>query len=246
MTTLEWVESRKRAWGETSPKYMCNVLAEFPEEGKHTVIPLWAILAAERRTIEDIEEAGDVPDYNHLGVDVARYGDDLSIAYHMNGPYANKVMQESKQDIIQIGRRVRDLNRTHKFKKINVDSDGLGAGVTDYLKREAKLNNVHEIYSGAKASKPKEFYNKRAEMAWKLRERFTEKQDIILNDEETGTQLASLRFEYKQKGGHDVYKLEDKKKTKKRLGRSPDDADALIYASEDKKRVDLSKCIIFT
>jgi hypothetical protein len=245
MTSLEWVESCKRKWGEDSSMYRCNVLAEFPEEGEDTVIPLWAILAARKRTIEDIEEAGEIPKYNSLGVDVARYGNDMSIGYHLDGPYARKVFQLSKKDTYQVGQKISELNSERAFKRINVDDDGVGGGVTDHLRRVAKLRTVNRILSGGKSSNPK-FLNKRTELIWKLKERFVDKQDIILEDEEVGIQLAAYRYEFVPKGDHGVYKLEEKKKTKKRLKRSPDDADALIYASEDKKTIDWSKCVHFT
>ncbi len=243
MTTLEWVEGCKRKWGETSPKYRCNVLAEFPEEGADTLIPLKFIEAALNRKVSDIEV---VPTLNNLGVDVARYGDDMSIGYHLLGPHARKLFEMGKSATTDVGQRVHELNKEWNFKKINVDDDGVGGGVTDYLEKIAKLKTVIRINSGGKAKKPKQFYNKRSELAWHLRERFVERQDIILDDEDCGAQLSAYRYEFVVKGGEGVYKLEDKKKTKKRLGRSPDDADALIYASEDKKTIDWSKCISFT
>lgn len=243
MTTLEWVEGCKRKWGETSPKYRCNVLAEFPEEGEDTVIPLWAILAAEERKIEDIEV---VPEHNSLGVDVARYGKDMSVGYHLDGAYARKLFQLAKKDTYDVGQKIDEFNKRLGFKRINIDDDGVGGGVTDHLRRVVKLQNVTRIISAGKANDPKEFYNKRSELIFKLKERFVVKQDIILEDEEIGTQLAAYRYDHVRKGEHGVYKLEDKKKTKKRLGRSPDDADALIYASEDKKTIDWSKCVHFT
>ncbi len=243
MTAPEWVESCKIKWGEQSPMYRCNVLAEFPEEGEDTLIPYRYIQAALDRTIDDIEE---LPEWNNLGVDVARYGNDNSIAYHLHGPYAKKLLELSKKDTVQVGMKVHELNKTLKFKRINVDDDGIGGGVTDYLVRIAKIRTVNRINSGGKPSKPKRYFNKRSELAWKLRERFVEKQDIILDDEDCGAQLSAYRYEFVTKSGEGVYKLEDKKKTKKRLGRSPDDADALIYASEDKKTIDWSKCIHFT
>jgi hypothetical protein len=168
------------------------------------------------------------------------------VAYHLLGAHARKLFELSKKDTVQVGRRVHELNTEWGFKKINIDDDGVGGGVTDYLVRVAKLTKVNRINSNGKASKPKKFYNKRSELAWHLRERFVEKQDIILDDEDTGAQLAAYKYEFVVKGGEGVYKLEDKKQTKKRLGRSPDDADALIYASEDKKTIDWSKCVHFT
>ena len=51
MLSPEWVDDKRRRWGETSPRYTSKVLGEFPEVGDDTLIsPRW-IEAAQQRTL---------------------------------------------------------------------------------------------------------------------------------------------------------------------------------------------------
>jgi hypothetical protein len=50
----QWVEDRKREWGENSPLYQSKVLAEFPEGGENQIITLRECEEARRREIEPI------------------------------------------------------------------------------------------------------------------------------------------------------------------------------------------------
>ncbi|MFO7325985.1 MAG: hypothetical protein DIU62_009735, partial [Pseudomonadota bacterium] len=47
----EWVEDKKRRWGESSPMYQSRVLGRFPESGKDTLIPLSWVQAAQERSL---------------------------------------------------------------------------------------------------------------------------------------------------------------------------------------------------
>ncbi len=244
LASATWPEEMRVAWGEGSPMYRAKVLAEFPEEGADTLIPLKYIDLALERKPEDI--ITDTP-YNNLGVDVARFGDDLSVGYHCLGPRAVRRFKVAKQDTVQVSRKVNELNTEWAFKTINVDDDGIGGAVTDNLRRECHLRNVITINGNGKPIQPLKFFNKRSELAWQLRDRFVNKQDIILDCADTGAQLCAYEYDFPTKGGHGVYKLVDKKLIKKKLGRSPDDADALIYASADGRGriVDASSVISF-
>ncbi|NEA21609.1 LAGLIDADG family homing endonuclease [Actinomadura bangladeshensis] len=67
MLSPEWVEDKRRRWGENSPRFTAKCLGEFPEIGDDTLIsPRW-IEAAQQRKLEP-------GPHTILGVDVARFG----------------------------------------------------------------------------------------------------------------------------------------------------------------------------
>ena len=114
--------------------------------------------------------------------------------------------------------------------KANVDVIGVGAGVVDRLKeQEFPVNGINV---GESAIDKEHFANLRAELYWNLRERFKNGEidltriDQIVYDRLSG-ELTSVKFKYTSKG---QIQLEAKKDMKKRLGRSPDLADALVLA----------------
>jgi len=226
LTSPDWAEDRRVAWGEKSPMYLAKVLAEFPEMGTDTLIPLKFIEAALERDPQDVEiENGKTS----LGVDVARFGDDDTVGYRIKGAEAKRRFRMGMSGVDEttsiVGMEITD----NHYDDVNIDEDGIGSGVIDNLRaQEFKINGIQ---SGAAANRSDKYYNRRTEMAFMLRERFIEAENLCLDCEDTGAQLSNLKYKYTTKGGHNVYKLEPKEDTKKRLGSSPDDADALIYAN---------------
>src|SRR6266568_53033 len=79
--TQGWIDSRRRAWGEGHPFWFSRVLGDFPKISNKGIIPL---LWIERQTNEDARlKALAEAESNMLprigGLDVARYGDNLSV-----------------------------------------------------------------------------------------------------------------------------------------------------------------------
>jgi hypothetical protein len=80
LTSVDWVEHKKRAWGEDSARYKAKVLGEFPDEADNTFFPQSTIDAA---FDADIEEDADIRPV--LGLDVARFGSDENVLYINRG-----------------------------------------------------------------------------------------------------------------------------------------------------------------
>ncbi len=140
---------------------------------------------------------------------------------------------------------------------IKVDADGLGAGVVDRLKeqrleKEAQYTyqaletikpkeredlqqtgyrfriKVIEIHGSGKAKEPARFKNLRAEIHFGLQELLP---DLDLpDDREVLTQLMAIKYKINSAGQIQIVAKED---IKKNLGRSPDQAEAVIYALAD-------------
>jgi phage terminase large subunit len=137
--------------------------------------------------------------------------------------------------------------------RIKVDADGLGAGVVDRLREQrtekegeftqlifSKLSEaekataikagykfkiyIEEIHGAAKASEPSRFKNLRAEIHWGLREMMD---NIALpDDRELLSQLMAIKYKINSAGQIEILAKDE---IKEKLGRSPDDAEAVIY-----------------
>jgi len=118
---------------------------------------------------------------------------------------------------------------------VKVDSIGIGFGVIGEL-RNAKNRGEHQaqviaVNVANAASKPDKFMNLRAELWWELGRGLSESRGWDLaamdNADTTVAQLLEPRWDVDPKGR---IRVEPKDEIRKRLGRSPDNADALLLA----------------
>lgn len=237
-----WVEEKRRKWGETSPLYISKVTGEFPEQSTDSLIPLSALAAARTRELPEGAE-------NELGVDVARFGDDHSVIYHRNGPVVRRVAKEHNRDLMHLCGVVVDAIRVTGAMKVKIDDIGMGGGVTDRLRelqRNREIPSYVEIVAinvgegatddetyGGQANPDERFANLRAELNWRMRERFISG-DIVLAEAEPGdaddllSQAGNIKYRYTSRGKIQIEPKADMKKRTK--GVSPDDWDALVLA----------------
>lgn len=227
--SAEWVDAKRKLWGETSPIFQNRVLGEFAESGEDSVIPLsWAEKAVERW--HDCEGKGEGD--SAYGVDVARYGDDRSVIAHAVGSVIEDLDIFGKYDTMETTGRV--TMKADKFTPIYVDVIGIGAGVVDRL-NELEYN-VTGINVGTSttdtddASGELRFNNLRSRLWWMLRERLDPDGDDPLaippNDELIGDLTAPT---WKPTSAGKI-QVESKDDIRKRIGRSTDLADAVALA----------------
>ena len=222
LVTKQWVEDKRRRWGETSPLYISRVLGDFPEAASDTLIPLSWIEAAQERTLKPKGPTV-------LGVDVARYGGDETVVCECKGPVARVTHAAFKQDTMATTGAVVQAARDAKPRAIGVDVVGIGAGVYDRLKEQTEFRKlVWEAQAGGKSRDPDQFLNLRAQWFWDMREKFELGEiDIDPNDGELAAQVSALRYKVDSKGR---ILIESKDDMKKRGLPSPDRADALAIA----------------
>jgi hypothetical protein len=117
-----------------------------------------------------------------------------------------------------------------KHIEIKVDDTGLGGGVTDRLKELSY--RVAGIDFGGKAVDPEEFFNRGSEMWFttSYRARDTRLDLSRLPDDVFRRLSAELRARRYKIQSDKTLRAESKDDIKKRIGRSPDDADALVLA----------------
>ena len=198
-----------------------RVLGEFPEEADDTLIGLRLIESAVGREFEGMSGDDAV-----MGVDVARFGDNQTVAVVRRGSAVIDMLAFGRSDLMGTTGRVMDMARRHDVKVMHVDEVGLGAAVVD---RAGELDSVRTIgvNGGSKASDSERYLNLRAEMYDGLRQRFADGDISIPDDSELVSQLASLTFSYTSRG---QLQIEGKDKIRSSGRQSPDKADALALA----------------
>ena len=232
-TTYEWVEERRQMWGENDPRWVARVLGEFPDMGSDRVIPPGFIETA------DSEGGCDIREGYHLGVDVARFGEDETVIAVVKNNILEREIRLAGADGLKVAGRVIKLARKLKIKRkdakkrIHVDTIGVGASVVDSMRAEKwKVDAVNfaEKPRGSYSDDygPMDFANQRAEFYWAARELFRERKVSVPSKfGSTWEELAEPGYHFNRRG--DMV-IEPKEEVKKRLGRSPDGADAFILA----------------
>ena len=239
LITPEWAAGRLKAWGKNHPAYQARVAGNFPTQGENNVIPLAWIEAAMARW-EDTEGQGSTV----LGVDVARFGQDLSVIAPRQGQKVAALKVYSGKDTQEITGEVLVAARETRARHIKVDVIGMGAGVVDPLKAEdapVVAVNVASSSDVVDDDGNRVFLNLRAELWWALREALDPKNPEPLAlppDEDLMGDLAAPTYRFTGKG---AIQIEEKEETKKRLGHSPDRADAVMLTFAPVKTFELPK-----
>ena len=157
-----------------------------------------------------------------IGVDVARFGDDLSVIAMRKGLAAFKLIKLKHKDTMQLAGRVAQLWNERRPEAVFVDDTGVGAGVTDRL-RQLGYDPV-AVQAGAESGQRSDLYaNKRTEM-WMRMEKWLREGGCIPDDPVLIKDLTAPVYEYDPQNR---IRLEKKENMKKRGIPSPDCADAL-------------------
>lgn len=215
----EWVEDKRRRWGESSPRFISKVGGEFPEIGEDVLIPPALIEAAQQRTL-------DTEEWPLLAVDVARFGSDRTTAYVRRGPIVRRYGSWSKQSTTETTGKVVAAVRELIPSEVRVDEDGIGGAVVDQLAEQGVT--VRGMKNGARAIDNERFKNTRSEWWWGLRERFEDGDiDLDPDDDELAAELGAVRYRLTSRG---QIQVESKDEMRKRGLPSPDHGDSVMYA----------------
>lgn len=195
------------------------------------VIPTaWVDAAMSRWT----EQRPDCP-MSALGVDVARGGDDFTTLTTRFGRWFDRTKKYSGHTTPD-GPAVAALVKVELGdRKASVNIDVIGVGGSPY--DACKANGISAVaMNGAKSSSAKDrsgqltFRNKRAEWWWKMREMLDPQygDNIALPpDRELRSDLCAPHWKLTVSG----IQIEEKEEIRKRIGRSPDVGESVIYAS---------------
>jgi len=176
---------------------------------------------------------------SQAGVDVARFGRDKSVYILRKGYKVARIAENSKVDTMSLVGWLRNLIDKDEPDDIAVDVIGIGAGVCDRL--DELGYEISEINVGSAADDKDKFFNLRAEVFWHLRDVFKKDKIGIPNDTNLIQELSDLRYKF---SSEKKVRIEAKEDMKKRIGRSPDKADALALAFYDAKESEPAMIIL--
>lgn len=235
MPAAAWEPSRKAAWGAASPMYQVRVRGMFPSTAENTVCALGLVEAAQQRWLDDAEvDASGGPLV--VSCDVARFGSDETVIAERAGATARIVEAVVGRDTMQTAGHILDAARSLLARsggkrgdlRLVVDDAGVGGGVTDRLREIGEFEV--EAFNGGQAAvtldpdteKPA-YPNRRSEAWFAFAEALP---GVVLDaDEQLCADLVAPTYKLDSAGRRVV---EPKEETKKRLGRSPDRADAVL------------------
>jgi hypothetical protein len=228
-----WVEQRRKEWGEASPLYVARVLGDFPQDEEGVLLPLRDLEAAVGRSLdqdqegerdgENGDEAGRKDPPVTLGVDPARFGPDRTALAIWRGRRLERVISRQGMDLMKTAAWVASYIHRLNPARVRIDSVGLGAGLVDRLNQMG--HDVEDVNVGRAASDPELYANLRAELFWRFREELEKRQLALPDDEQLLAELSAVRYDFAPAG---QVRVEKKDQAKKRLGRSPDLADAAV------------------
>lgn len=244
----KWVEDKRTRWGESNPLYRAKVLGEFADS-EDGLIPLSWIRAANRRwhDWQERREASptriEPPGARRFGVDVARGGEDKTAISERQGSIVNpdgqsKIETHEGLDTVQVSAIVARKLAAHVQSSAAIDVIGVGAGVFDQLSRAGKSVTAFNASKGTKrrdATGEWKFPNVRSAAWWNMRELLDPAMGATLalpEDDELTADLTTPKWDIRTGG---VIVVEPKDETKKRLGRSPDQGDAVVINCWDDR-----------
>jgi len=231
--TPRYAEDMAR-YGLDSNIYRVRVLGEFPKTEDDVVIPLELCEAAVQRDVDTVQSMPIV-----WGVDVARFGDDRTALAKRHGNSQLELCKtwrgKDTQQVAGILKNEYDATwGPHKPTSINVDVIGMGAGVVDRLREfglPVKGVNVAETPSARH-----EYHRLRDEL-WFAGKEWLEARDCkLLDDDDLIGELVSVKYDITRGTGKIM--IEPKDAMKKRIGYSPDIADAwlLTFATPTNRK----------
>jgi hypothetical protein len=239
--TREWVEQMRRRFGEGSVVYLSKVLGLFPTSSDDALLSLKDVETALGRMPSNDAKAKQ--ERASIGVDVARFGTDETVAYVVRGPRVVAVESHAGQNLMATAGMTIRLAREHGIEptdagRIAIDDTGLGGGVTDRLRELGwRVRAVNFGSAPERQRNEVKFRNRRTELWWTLRDWIRGEAALAeLSDDAKDVLRADLcapRYEQLSDGR---IALESKDEIKKRVGRSPDHADALALALLGRRR----------
>ena len=234
LMSKRWADEKKDDWGEDSPMYISRVRGEFPKDADDGVVPYsWAV---ECWTPHEEEPPADA--VRELGVDVGA-GGDFTVVIGRHGKKAMYHDTNRSSDPEEVAEFVIAAARKLNVSAVKVDYAGIGFGITGMVRKALRNEGVRVVgvSVGKKSRWPDKFRNLRSELWWEVGRELSRTcgWDLSELNDEILDQLTKPTYEL---DNLDKVMVEKKEDLIKRIGRSPDDADALLLAfySPAKKR----------
>lgn len=228
LTTRRWVAEKLREWGPGHPLWQSRVCGDFPTERDDSLIWLPWIESARRREIESKST-----DLWQAGLDVAGPGSDETVLCVRHGARVVEMRSWAGSDVRGA---VVNVLRGYEDRKILccIDSVGMGHYFARAIEDGCPGISVIDVNVGNKSDDVERFSNSKAQYYWGMRERFRDGEITGVWDERLVSQLCGVRYSHNVKG---QIVIESKDQLKRRGGKSPDRAEALMLAFAAGNRI---------
>jgi len=226
ITNKAFLQSLIDRYGEDSDIVKVRVKGEFPSTSVSQLIGADLIEAAKDHSKGLIKS--DLAGVSLIfGLDVARFGDDNSVLWMRQGVYTKRIFSVNGYDTVRLTNLLIFHMKEMAPAAVFIDiSGGLGAGVYDMTKTLG-YKSVFPVNFGEKATKSNIYRNKRCEIYGECKEWLINGGCLPSEGEESeniSEDLTAVDYFIDDMGR---IALEDKADIKEKLGRSPDDGDAL-------------------
>jgi phage terminase large subunit len=214
----DWISDEIKAEAEydrvNNPDlYSWKWLGEPLNQSDTAIIKRNEIIEAMAREIEAIGQI-------QIGADIARYGEDRTVFFKRHGMKVIDYKIYKHKSVTEVAALLADF-ANDKSIEIKVDDTGLGGGVTDILTDGGY--NVIPVNFGGKPLDNNKYDMIISEMWFQFAESIS--QVCLPDDADLLSELSSRQYSIDNRG---VRKVEAKANYKKRAGKSPDLADALL------------------
>ncbi|MCX5209807.1 hypothetical protein OG689_10975 [Kitasatospora sp. NBC_00240] len=227
-------EDMRTEFGAQSPTYISKVLGEFPSDAEDGVVRLSAIRACTLPPAAALLHTDLVP--VELGVDLGAGGDETVIR-ERRGPRVGREWRSRERDSAKVVQEIVRVIGLTGAGAVKVDSIGIGWGIVGSL-REKRQEGAHSadiigVNVSESSTEPEKFARLRSQIWWQIGRQLSEDHGWDLSELEADdrerlvSQLTAPKYTTDASGRIVV---EPKAETKKRIGRSPDNADALMLA----------------
>lgn len=229
-TDIEW-PPHSGVWHRPGPLFESRVMGLWPSTAVNSV---WSEAAFMAAISAQLPEPDDEP--CEIGCDVARFGDDNTVIHVRRGGVSLEHESHNGWDTAQTAGRLKELARQYGQRSgvdgrdiaVKVDDDGVGGGVID----QRDGYSFRPVNAGSSAVAEEDYPNRRSELWFVTAERAVDgRLDLSRLPRDVQAELRRQCMAPTWKlDSHGRRVVEPKADTKKRIGRSPDDADALNLA----------------
>lgn len=234
LSDQSYVDGKRKEYGEGTPRYISRVLGEFAFDNDQSLIREEDMAVA--HDLEILPLGRPV-----LGVDVARYGNDMSVVYTNFNGRIRLYDSWGQMDGVVTAEKIHNAAKRSGAREVRIDATGIGGPIADFvirLRDEEKCDyRVIEMVGGGMSEDRSEHANARAQ--WYDRFRYDLKAGRIdLDFEDTRLTDELMSIQYKFRANNNALLIESKDEMRKRGMKSPDYADAVIYAAADMSYLD--------
>lgn len=213
----EWIK------GVTDPiEYKTQVLGDFIDSSIETLYIFNPLKIEEAINLELPD-----PDPTVMGIDIARFGGDKNVIMVRTGKtIGTRIDIWGDKPLTYTEGRIKDVAREVEPDLINIDVIGYGAGIFDSMLEEGEFN-IEGINFRHRPPNP-QFANMRAYAYSELSDRINKGERSLPDNADLLSELMAQTYDFDRQGR----KLMDPKTVlRKKLGKSPDLADAAVLCS---------------